>query len=293
MASITLLSYADKNFRVQQHFCCLSARLIGGFDAILKLGPDDIDPLFKEKNSSILSNKKGGGYWLWKPYLIRKALGSVLENEYVFYADSGCFFIKNPRRYFEDKCCGLMQDIVAFELPLIEKQWTKKQVFKNLGCDTAFFHESNQIQGGFILARNTQYAREFFDELISLAEEEVNITDSNSLEGQIDQFIEHRHDQSLFSLLYKKKGMIPLPDITQFGRSPTLYLPRKWRALNYRLGKTYICSNILFRVNLIPATRDYCIYLSRSYSPFLAIASLLLYRLKTLVGSLGRDLLTQ
>jgi len=39
-------------------------------DEYYNYGPNDIDNEFKKKNIEILSQKRGNGYWLWKPYFI-------------------------------------------------------------------------------------------------------------------------------------------------------------------------------------------------------------------------------
>ena len=45
----------------------------------------------------ILANKRGYGYWLWKPYLIMKTLEQMNDNDILVYADCGCEIESNKK----------------------------------------------------------------------------------------------------------------------------------------------------------------------------------------------------
>ena len=57
-----------------QQINCKSAIKIGGFDICIMFGPESIDAEFKKRNIDPLlkHNKRGYGYWIWKPYIILK-----------------------------------------------------------------------------------------------------------------------------------------------------------------------------------------------------------------------------
>ena len=49
------------------------------------------DAEFYEKNAEfILHNKRGCGYWLWKPYLINKNINDMTNGDILLYLDCGC-----------------------------------------------------------------------------------------------------------------------------------------------------------------------------------------------------------
>ncbi len=80
---------------------------------------------------------------------------------------------------------------------------------------------SNQICGCPILIRKSDKSMAFFKEFLKYSCNEINITDKyNDDIVQDDDFIAHRHDQSVFSLCYKKHKLRPFMDITQFGKYP-------------------------------------------------------------------------
>jgi hypothetical protein len=279
MAKLVYITYSNQRFRNQQIFNVCLARLLGSFDRILSMGPCDIDASFREENQEILGQEKGGGYWLWKPYIIRKVLNKLDEGDCIFYADAGSFFVKRPVDFFRH-CQALDQDLIAFELPLIEKQWTKSQLFLSLECNDDYFRETNQVMAGFIFAKNSKFTRDFFDEFLSFAMDPVNITDKMSSVGQCREFIAHRHDQSIFSLLYKKYKLHPLPDITQYGLLPQLYIDASCRRQSFRVGDLKICNGRLFRLNQAPSNCKSLIFLSRGMNPLLAILYFIISKFK-------------
>jgi hypothetical protein len=220
---VTYINYADFSFQSQQKFSLISAKYIGGFDKVIGYGIDDVDEGFSSKHKNILSQVRGGGYWLWKPYLIRKSLLQVTVGDYLFYSDSGAFFMK-PVKSLLAELENSKQDIMAFELPLIEKQWSKKELFINMKCKDERYFKSNQISASFILIKKTKKSIAFVEDFLAYASNEINITDvyDENVEQNSD-FIEHRHDQSIFSLLYKRYDYRPFKDPTQHGKYPKNY----------------------------------------------------------------------
>ncbi|MFC1545935.1 hypothetical protein ACFL4I_00770 [Pseudomonadota bacterium] len=200
-----------------------AAKHIGGFDRVIGYGVDDIDELFFSKYENILSQERGGGYWLWKPYLIRKTMAQLSEGDYLFYSDAGAYFLKNANVLI-DELENSNQDIMAFELPLIEEQWSKKELFINMKCEADVYFKSNQIAASLILIKKTKKSIGFVEEYLKYACNEINITDLHDNNVvQKNNYIDHRHDQSIFSLLYKKYSFRPFKDPTQFGKYPLGY----------------------------------------------------------------------
>jgi len=107
---------------------------------------------------------------------------------------------------------------MGFELPLIEEQWTKPELFINLDCNSKVYSKSNQIMASFILLKKSTSSELFLKNFLNYACNELNITDirDNSIQPS-NCFLDHRHDQSIFSLLYKKNNLRVFKDPTQFG----------------------------------------------------------------------------
>ena len=63
----------------------------GYFNHFDMYGEDDVDEKFKQENKEIWYNSaRGGGWWIWKPYLIYKKLQEMKDNDILVYFDSGC-----------------------------------------------------------------------------------------------------------------------------------------------------------------------------------------------------------
>lgn len=63
------------------------------FDKITLYKDADLkaDTEFWEKHGDFIEkNKRGYGYWIWKPYLIKKSMDSMKDGDILLYADCGC-----------------------------------------------------------------------------------------------------------------------------------------------------------------------------------------------------------
>jgi hypothetical protein len=284
------LNYADANFDKQKKFALRAAKLFGGFDKIIGLSPNDIDDEFFNRFKKILEQKRGGGYWLWKPYVINKTLSKLAIGDYLFYSDAGAFFLKNVDILINELDKS-NQDIMGFELPLIEEQWTKKELFLDLGCNEDRYINSNQMLASYMLIKKTDKSINFFKEYLIHSCNEINITDKHieSLE-QYDAYIEHRHDQSIFSLLYKKYNLRPFKDPSQLGKYPIGYLEdlndtdiiikKELRSLSN--GRKYRINSYIERYPMV-------LYLNKKKHPLVSLAKyyikVLLYKFKLYKGA--------
>ena len=87
------INYSNEGlFSPRQQLQTQTAYLFGA-DKVREYSPKDIDPYFYVMNKFVLDLPRGAGYWLWKPYIIKDALASVEDGDYVFYVDSGAFYI--------------------------------------------------------------------------------------------------------------------------------------------------------------------------------------------------------
>ena len=84
---IVAINYADSKFKKAQHWNSKTAIKYGA-EKVIEYGPDDIDENFRNKNREILQNDKGGGYYLWKPYILNKAIKSMDKDDYLVYTDA-------------------------------------------------------------------------------------------------------------------------------------------------------------------------------------------------------------
>jgi len=248
--SIHYINYADHAFAAQQRLACRFARRAHSFRSITAYSSHDIDSYFKRKHAQILDKKRGGGFWLWKPYIITKKLREIEYGDYLLYSDSGAVLLKDPTEIISDMEL-IEQDFAGFELPLIERQWTKPSLFVKLDCESPKYSESNQILSSFHVIRKTKFSSDFYENFLDLCQKPDLLLDDapNQLIASDYGFIDHRHDQSIFSLLYKSIGYKPMKDPSQMGAWPTGYAGiaiksiepgRLYKLENGRMFRTYI-----------------------------------------------------
>jgi len=215
-----LINYATRRFYRSQKFNTKTGKNIGQFDEVISYRPKDIDPVFWENNKKILLQKRGGGYWIWKPYIIKKAMEHLKDGDFLFYCDSGAHFIKSIDPLI-DRCNTSSQDIFPFDVGLIEKAWNKRDAFILMDCDTPQYADTSQRHASFALYRKSEFSCNFVNEWLNLAQDERILTDLKNQMGlpNYPEFKKHRHDQSIFSLLTKKYQLEAYRGPSYWGRN--------------------------------------------------------------------------
>lgn len=214
-----LINYANERFESVRKVNTWTGKRIAGFDRVIEYTSENIDSGFYDRNRKILEQQRGNGLWLWKPYFIKKALlEEVDDGDYLFYCDSGAFFVRNINPLIEE----MQGDIWVSDLPLIEKQWTKKSALDELCKNAPEIADTNQIQASFLLLRKSEASVKLIDEWLHLCcrEQLIKPLDTDEEAGAC---IAHREDQSLLSILCKQKKVIPQRDPSLFGRFPEGY----------------------------------------------------------------------
>jgi hypothetical protein len=215
-----LINYADGAFeesRLKNSISGLSA----GFDSVIQYSSKDIDSLFFNKNKKILTQKRGAGYWLWKSYFIFQTLKNVREGDTVFYSDSGAEFVRSVEPLLD-----LIQEkeVVGFKMSGNHKegQYTRKAVIDKLGLNPNEVAKTNQDMASFIGVKKTLHTEKeehVIGTWLSYCQDPQLIMDTPREVDEFDEFIDHRHDQSLWSLVSKQFNVHKAPDPTQWGIS--------------------------------------------------------------------------
>ena len=190
------------------------------FDSVLVCDENSITELIAEHHEFFARSKTGFGYWIWKSHLVRRELEAMADGDILLYADSGCQFNVNAasmRRlqdYF-DMLADSPHASLSFELIHLERRWTKRDCFDHF--DVAV-DDSRQLMATAFLVKKCRAGLDLIDginDLISKKRYHL-FDDTPSLAPNDPDFIEHRHDQSIFSLLRKAAGTLILPDETWF-----------------------------------------------------------------------------
>ncbi len=180
-----------------------------------------LDNIFYTTHKTFIEqNPRGYGYWIWKPQVILQALINTHDEQFVVYADTGCT-IQNTGKHKLYEYIKLLENddkgILAFDIqPFLESEYSKMDTINQI-----FKHDSNidditnsyQRTAMVIILKNTKIAMNFIKEWLDLCvfENYHFVDDSPSLLTNSHCFVEHRHDQSIFSLLTKKYNIKTLP----------------------------------------------------------------------------------
>lgn len=219
---LKLINYANNKYKVAQRVNSWTGRHIAHFDEVLSFGPNDIEPDFWESHKDILSQERGNGLWLWKPYFINRVINDSKDGDYIFYLDSGSFFIRDVHillPYISE-----VNPLFVTDIPLMECNWTKPACFDFLHAEQ--YHLTNQIQGGILFFLVNATTRAFFRDYLNICKDTKLLYPGGLGKGEPilknygEQFVAHREDQSIFSLMCKKRGIKAHRDITQRGKDP-------------------------------------------------------------------------
>lgn len=207
------INYASNGFINSQKIGLASA-VNFGFKA-QGYGLDDIDPLFYEKNKTIFSFNRGAGYWLWKPYFILRKLNEINYGDYLVYMDSGAKIVRdvdNILRMIDHK------GILNFSMIQKTSKWTKGDCFYKINKNNPEdYKDHNQLQATYLFFRKNNSCVEFVKKWLEYSQQLELISDMpNRYMQNFNDFIDHRHDQAIMSLLAYNEGMMYIPQIDQF-----------------------------------------------------------------------------
>jgi hypothetical protein len=181
------------------------AKATGEFDVLHGFTREDIDQDFARANAGTLSQKRGDGFWLWKPYFVQRVMREEMQaGDVLFYADAGCEFKGSPRPYLD---LARRYGFLGFRLSFVVKHWTKGDVFRALDMDMGTFGDERQMVGGIFAMMKTPTMTRFVDEWLHFARQPQLVDDSPSAAPNAPGFVEHRHDQAIFTLLVYKHGL--------------------------------------------------------------------------------------
>ena len=195
--NVWLVSYANGDVHLSNQQYLTASALNKCIDFYKPYNKQHLDPSYSQKHIKILSQKRGAGYWLWKPYVILKTLEEIPENDVVLYVDSGGR-IEKPVDHLINQLATY--DILVFESDWNNRRYVKKDLLQMMKLDNDETRNALHLQASFIVIKNTQFSRNFIKNWLSWCENEKALTDIPSAEEYPD-FFDHRHDQAILTLL--------------------------------------------------------------------------------------------
>lgn len=219
--NLYVCNFANEGYKSQQQLNTKSAYDKGRADKVIEFHPEDLREL-KDLYPDHFKIKRGYGLWFWKPFLVLKAFEQMANGDYLFYCDSGAVFIDDIHKLIPDlNMSGF--DMMVFEQPLLACCFTKGETYKLLGCSD---FSGNQLLGGYILlkksAKSVEYMNTWFRAMSDIRVLSAEKYDSSIADHK--DFISHREDQSVLTILCKKWGIAAHRDPSDCGIFPWQYL---------------------------------------------------------------------
>lgn len=218
---IYAMACGDDRYIPSAKFQLETAIKYGKVDRTLCFNLNEMDAEFVKKNQAIL---EAGGTrrkmcYIWKPYFIKKALMDIADGDYLIYMDGGNFYYRNSvleTIHFMEKHD---LDILGSRTGRYqEKDWTKRDVFIALNLDREPYISQSQCRAGFLILKKTKKSVDLIEEWLKYCQNYQLITDCPNAYGKdnYEGFCEHRHDQSILSLLMGRDKIpyveqLPLP----------------------------------------------------------------------------------
>jgi len=212
---IYFLTYGDDGFKNSKMRIREEAVGFGLFDDIKIYNREDMSSGFLEKTYPYINIR--GGFWLWKSFFLKKTFENMKENDYCIYLDAGCTINPNGKDRFLEYLNMLNDEsgILSFKLEWSEEQYTAEKVLRFFNADNRLRKES-QLMSTIIILRKCDNTINLIDKYYDIAINETHLF-SDIYNNDVDNcsdFIDHRYDQSVFSLLRKKYKTFEIYDET-------------------------------------------------------------------------------
>lgn len=186
-------------------------------DGYISYNESNLEKSYKEKYKNILNRShRGYGYWMWKSHILQTTFNNLNDDDIILYVDTGLSFL-HKIDYLINEC--IKNDVVLFiNGDHLNKKWTKRDAYVIMDCDNETYYNAPQVDASIQLYKKSEYSKTFLDEF-SLYSENVNvISDLPNIKGDnLPEFVDHRHDQSILSILAKKYNIKLLTSPTQYG----------------------------------------------------------------------------
>ena len=228
MSKVYLCSFASPDLRLSVKRFIRQSKELNFYDGIKVFGWEDLSSEKQLQIKSIFKKqqKRLFGYASWKPEIILSYLNKIPDNSILQYSDIGCVHNSNGMERLKEYIkITDEKDILAFKYSdpnfdtkykykfqiYYENQYTKADAWKYFNIDdNSEILKTEQIWSGTIFFKNNNYVKEILHNWKKGCDITNLIDDSASVKKNHLNFIEHRHDQSIFSLICKKKKIFCL-----------------------------------------------------------------------------------
>jgi hypothetical protein len=209
-----LVSFADgAGFPSRRPVLTDEARASGFFEDVAVHSLVTLPSAFRERHETYMrSTPRGFGYYIWKPVVVLEALERAQQDDVILYLDAGFKLNPTATRRFREYLEMTLDDanrMLSFLNVYTEAHWTKADLSARLGlAQTDSQLRTSQFGSGMFFLTKTRSNLDLVKAWADLAVQDAYhySDDTPSVQENHPDFVEHRHDQSIFSLLRKQRG---------------------------------------------------------------------------------------
>lgn len=229
------ITFADSRLTKALSRIVRQAQSMNFFDEVKALTENDLESVYLQENKDLLRRGvRGFGYWIWKPYVIWKALLQMEDGDELYYVDAGCHFNPQGRSRMLQYARILRENelgVAGFELTsdCSVKAFTKMDLLVHLGVSGQESLLSRaQVCATHVFVRKNEKSIAFMKKWLDICRIIHLVDDSPSRIPNLPCFVEHRHDQSIFSILCMTHGAALLPGCETWPENNT----RDWSSMS-------------------------------------------------------------
>lgn len=207
-----LLSFGDSRMKLQAKRLLKQAKAMDLYDEIYICNENNLSTSFRTKyKNQLILGTRGFGYWSWKPQIIYQILNDLQDGDVLQYLDIGCHLNPKGRERLKEYFAiaeAAPSGLFVFCSNSVEAHFSKGDLLDFLGVrDRADIIYTPQIEAGISFIRKCPATMKILADWLAVIEHDFSlINDDKSKSDNLPGFIEHRHDQSIFSILAKKAG---------------------------------------------------------------------------------------
>ena len=203
---------------------------------------ESMDDFWIAHGNFIKNNKRLYGYCLWKPYLVLKLLETMQDGDRIFYADAGCQFdfdCEDPKKQYDEMVKHMGDQVMTATYCNVDYNMTKWDLVLHLNMQDHPRLKTSQIQATTFMLTKCDRIMTFVRLWYTICCNYHLLDDSPSKAPNHSHYDEHRHEQSIFSLLAKKLDLYdPGPMYKKTNIEKVICLIRN------RTGATFPCCRV-------------------------------------------------
>jgi len=236
-----LLSFASSRLGSLQRLR-REAEEMGCFASVTMLSASDLGQDYWEACGDFVRThpSRGYGFWSWKPYIIHRRLRDIPPGDVLLYVDAGCSLNTEGLAIFKAyvrRTTSHTSGWFVFETGDLVGSYSKRSLLRAHEADNERDRAMPMLQAGcqFIVARsdNVTLTNQWFEGM-----QVRSLIDDSPSADEVPGFIAHRHDQSVFSILANRQGILHSINETEWSPDWNAHLeyPLHTRRWKHRIG---------------------------------------------------------